>query len=260
MKLTIKQQQLAKENKLLPFLLDKLNELDDKLSTVEEMLDKKPNSLPITDEAKIEKIASRLAVKMATIEKGEKGDVGDDGHTPTKEELVALIRPLIPQVKDGKTPTDDELIKLIKPLLPKLDDLVAKVPTPPFLTSIEIRDRLEILGEGEKLSIQAIQDLPKILEEKLKDLEKKTGSKPTGGFNYNSMSFHIVDDETPTGTVNGVNTAFTIKDVPNPVSSLKVYVNGQRMRVTTDYTFAGVTITFVTAPPTSSIILVDYRK
>ena len=85
------------------------------------------------------------------------------------------------------------------------------------------------------------------------------GGRPTGGFNYNSMDFHIIDDETPTGTINGTNKAFTIKNPPNPVSSLKVYLNGQRMRITEDYTFSGATITFITAPPTTSILLVDYR-
>lgn len=39
-------------------------------------------------------------------------------HTPTKEELTALITPLIPKSKDGKTPTTEELIKLITPLIP----------------------------------------------------------------------------------------------------------------------------------------------
>lgn len=43
---------------------------------------------------------------------------GDDGHTPTSAELRALIRPLIPKVKDGKTPTEEQLRDLILPLIP----------------------------------------------------------------------------------------------------------------------------------------------
>lgn len=66
------------------------------------------------------------------------------------------------------------------------------------------------------------------------------------------------DDETPSGTVNGVNDTFTTASTPIN-GSLKVYVNGSRMRVTEDYTLSGTTITFLTAPPSSSIILVDYR-
>ncbi len=73
------------------------------------------------------------------------------------------------------------------------------------------------------------------------------------------MNIHIIDDETPNGTVNGVNTDFTISLTPSPTTSLKVYVNGQRMKLTEDYTLSSKTITFVTAPPTGSILTVDYR-
>lgn len=81
-----------------------------------------------------------------------------------------------------------------------------------------------------------------------------------GGFSKIAMEGKFIDDETPSGAINGSNTAFTVAFAPNPVSSLKVFVNGARMRITEDYTFSGKTITFTTAPPTNSIILVDYRK
>ena len=48
-----------------------------------------------------------------------KGAKGDDGHTPTRDELLEIIRPLIPEVEDGHTPTKEELEELIKPLIPK---------------------------------------------------------------------------------------------------------------------------------------------
>lgn len=47
-----------------------------------------------------------------------------DGKTPTAEELLAIIKPLIPaavpgpQGTDGKTPTDAQLLALIRPLIP----------------------------------------------------------------------------------------------------------------------------------------------
>ncbi len=71
----------------------------------------------------------------------------------------------------------------------------------------------------------------------------------------------LVNDETPTGTVNGSNTAFTLANTPKS-GTLKVYVNGQRMQSGSgnDYTLSGVTITFTTAPPTNSVILCDYQK
>lgn len=50
---------------------------------------------------------------------------GDKGDVPKKEELLSIIKPLIPVVKDGEdghTPTKDELVSLIKPLIPKVKD------------------------------------------------------------------------------------------------------------------------------------------
>jgi hypothetical protein len=48
-----------------------------------------------------------------------KGKDGEDGKTPTEKELLDLIRPLIPEVKDGETPSDERLLSLIVPLIPK---------------------------------------------------------------------------------------------------------------------------------------------
>ena len=55
---------------------------------------------------------------------------GEDGHTPTKEELLDIIKPLIPDPingEDGYTPTDKDLLRLIKPLIPKIEN--GKTPT-----------------------------------------------------------------------------------------------------------------------------------
>lgn len=63
----------------------------------------------------------RMGEIEAVVIKGKQGDKGEDGKTPTKEELLALIEPLIPEPipgKDGETPTKKELLALIKPLIP----------------------------------------------------------------------------------------------------------------------------------------------
>jgi len=44
------------------------------------------------------------------------------GKTPSREELLALIEPLIPEPRHGETPTVDKLLGLIKPLIPKVKD------------------------------------------------------------------------------------------------------------------------------------------
>ena len=46
----------------------------------------------------------------------------EDGRTPTRDELMALITPLIPsKAKDGKTWTKEELVNLIMPLIPSIE-------------------------------------------------------------------------------------------------------------------------------------------
>lgn len=70
---------------------------------------------------------------------------------------------------------------------------------------------------------------------------------------------YFVWNETPTGTINGSNTVFTLANTPNPLTSLKVFVNGMLMKAEgEDYTLVGGIITFVTAPPTNSILTVGY--
>ena len=69
----------------------------------------------------------------------------------------------------------------------------------------------------------------------------------------------FVEDETPTGTIDGSNTSFTLAGTPAPTNSLEVRVNGMVMTLTEDYTLSGDTLTLGTAPPTGSILRVDYR-
>ena len=68
----------------------------------------------------------------------------------------------------------------------------------------------------------------------------------------------FVDNEIPSGTIDGTNTDFTIANIPVS-GSLKVYRGGSRQKLTEDYTFSGITITFIIAPQDGEIILVDYR-
>jgi hypothetical protein len=71
----------------------------------------------------------------------------------------------------------------------------------------------------------------------------------------------FVDQEIPTGAVNGVNLAFTLSQTPSPGSSLAVYRNGVRMTLGVDYTFSVATITFGTglAPQSGDTLTCSYR-
>lgn len=67
-------------------------------------------------------------------------------------------------------------------------------------------------------------------------------------------------NETPTGTINGVNQAFTTSGTAI-ANSLKVFLNGQLQYAGgTDYTLSSTTITFNTAPLTGSTLRVWYMS
>ena len=70
---------------------------------------------------------------------------------------------------------------------------------------------------------------------------------------------YFVENETPTGAINGSNTSFTLASDPNPDSSLEVWVNGQKLAVTEDYSLSGDTLTTVIAFPTGTILKCNYR-
>ena len=165
------------------------------------------------------------------------------------KEKIAELDKKMSEIKDGKD-ADEE--KIVADVLTQI-----KLPEQKIFEPEEIRDKLETLKGKEKLNIDAIFEL----QEKLDELKKAGGGRffGGGGFNYDALNIHLVDDETPTGTVDGANTDFIINHIPSPANSLKVYVGGQRLRLTEDYTLASRTITFLIAPPTGSIILCDYR-
>lgn len=67
-------------------------------------------------------------------------------------------------------------------------------------------------------------------------------------------------DETPSGTINGSNTVFTVSSLPVENEAVDVYVDGIKQIPTTDYSVSGATITFVVAPAPGQSVRVDYIK
>jgi len=67
--------------------------------------------------------------------------------------------------------------------------------------------------------------------------------------------------ETPTGSVNGVNTSFTLANTPI-AGTEQVFLNGllQEPGAGNDYTISGATITYLTAPLTNDRLRVSYYK
>jgi hypothetical protein len=71
----------------------------------------------------------------------------------------------------------------------------------------------------------------------------------------------FVDQETPSGTMDGTNTTFTLSQAPSPASSLAVYLNGILQDAGQDFTLSGSSIQFVAAatPQPGDTLLASYR-
>lgn len=67
----------------------------------------------------------------------------------------------------------------------------------------------------------------------------------------------VVTGEVPTGMIDSSNVTFTLAKTPI-AGTVQVFLQGLRKKLTTDYTVSGKTITFVTAPTTGNVLLVDY--
>jgi hypothetical protein len=191
-----------------------------------------------TSQLKIE-IENKVNEILSSIKDGEKGE---DGYTPIKG--VDYF-----DGKDGRDGRDGIGIKGDKGDA-GIDGKDGSPDTP-----IQIVDKINTLEEV--IEQKTIKGLSNIISNLQRAIKEKT-VKQMGGGGFSDVNF--VESETPTGVVNGVNTDFVLSSTPTPSTSLKVFVNGQRFKITEDYTLSGTTITFVTAPPTSSIILCDYRK
>lgn len=71
----------------------------------------------------------------------------------------------------------------------------------------------------------------------------------------------IVDLETPSGTIDGANTTFTLANAPSPAASLHLYLNGVLQLAGTHFTLSGATITFLAGfiPQVGDVLRASYR-
>lgn len=69
-----------------------------------------------------------------------------------------------------------------------------------------------------------------------------------------------MQQEIPSGTVNGSNVTFTLTNTPVTTLSLSLYVDGILQLQTTDYTLSSATITFTTAPALGQSIRAVYSN
>ena len=102
-------------------------------------------------------------------DKVRKIKIGEDGHTPTNNELLALIQPLIPKIPDAE-----------KPDLERFDEEVER-----------LNDKIEEL------------------EKKIEESSKRRLGGTGGDANVAYSLLRLIKKETPNGLVNGTNKVYT---------------------------------------------------
>lgn len=177
-----------------------------------------------------------------------------DGKTPTKEELTSLILPLIPEVsdgepgKDGSPDTGEEIIKKIN----KADSLISKDAVQGFKElekAVEEKtgNTVRVGWGAHPLTVQsagvAIDKNTRFINfvgAGITSVARTANGVVTvtiGGGGGSSV-------ETPTGTVNGSNTTFTVSNEPK-----YIVVDGVTKFVTVHYTYSGGTLEITDGAP-----------
>lgn len=125
-------------------------------------------------------------------------------------------------------------------------------PEAPEVDIIDIRNRFEALKQEDKLDKSAIRGL----EDELKRLEKKIDDKQstggTGGvtnLRIQQAFKYILKTESPTGTIDGSNTTYTVTQ--NIFAVLSMSINGETIAQLPNYTISGRTITFSSPLPSA---------
>lgn len=189
---------------------------------------------------------------------------GRPGHTPTDEEIIALIKPLIPepQIVEKVIEKTTEIIVKEQPIVTQeirevaiaesAEEILRKIGPQLAAFGVVFRNGLELLETGEKLKISAIEGLEEELK-KLKDLVSSSrGRVVVGGTRNVGTSIY---EEIPAGS----GTSFTLAHVP-VAGTVRLYRGGARQQVGIgkDYTISGTNITLAVALVVGEILIADY--
>lgn len=265
---------IQRKKALIPSPIDLrsvIGEHNDLLSTIQEKRDALQKIHDASEQAHAEfvfearKRLERLDAIIAEARLIEKGDPGEPGTSVDHNEVVAdvLKKVVIPKPVHGKDAVVDyqKVAKLAAQLVPK--------PKPQKEAKIDHESLAEtvlgLIATGKKkLSVKHLGDFNEGLEQTIAPIRSLAAGFRGGGdtvaagngvtiTNANGVKTISASGssgfQTPTGTVNGVNTVFVFTTAPNAV----VVDGGRAMqRVSADgtvnWTIAGTTITLAVAP------------
>ena len=226
-------------------------------------------------------LAADLVEAFKTLQKAVsdgrlKGDKGEPGYSPVREfesavggyerRFAGLMRQVedklaaIRNGKDGRDGKDAEITPELVRQVAEMASEMVELPDFPTLITQEpgaIRNALELLQGDDRLSVASIRGLP----ERFDELVRYVGAASGGTIGKQQVYAFIrqavsdgtipaggsVTVETPTGTVNSVNAAFTVTAIPKWIVS-----DGTTYYENAGYTRSSLNIT-MDIPPSSYI-------
>lgn len=213
--------------------------------------------------------ATETFQSIKQIQKGDKGESGrdgigidgKDGATPTREELIALIQPLIPKIKDGHTPTREEMAEMMKPLLPNeyliMEKVLTQIKLPESPTAEAIADLVLEKLKDKKFTVEEIEGLQNILNTLNRNIAELKGRKLQGGGGGGGMS----EPQHEQFACNGVLTSFTLGYKVAYGKAILGFYQGQQISLTTHYTVSGNVITTTFVPDDGTTVeFIYWRK
>ena len=278
----------------MPTQEEKLNKLKELLKMVDESITRKEftdsfaNVVKFVMEVKKknEEEMDQLKAEYAQVIERAKEEITAFNFNEPKEKLNKLMAKVEDRVSDKLDEIAKEHSDSMDMMAKDMDYLKGYKDTIANMISEQergmnfIRDKVRDLKNGDKgepgkngspdtpdqilnkitglLEIEDIKNLKETLEE-LKKIREERRIFGGGGFSKIAMDSRILDPYTPTGTIDGVNTDFTLTKIPNPSASLKVWRGGALQSLTEDYTLSGTTLTFLVAPVVGEIIKVEHR-
>ena len=213
--------------------------------TVKQLFQDDPETLRLLELREQTDLLRELAAKKLTFDgvetiKGDKGEKGDRGEPGDKGEQG---EPGIDGIdgkdgrdgvdgrdgKDGKSVLKSEIEEMVKESIPSLKGFIKEKTLQELLDEREAKVSKSLKAEIKKLTEMVVLNY--------------------GGHGGAPSTAKTLSVEVPTGTVDGINTVFTVLHTP-----VYMEVSGQIMVSSTQdatnygYTLAGLTVTFVNAP------------
>jgi len=245
-------EELQKLQKKLQSVSNAFNSGEDyaKADEVVEIFKEMENALKAIKEYLEDKIVKASSDVLSEVETNKKEmdtlNTSLDTHIGYMEDEIATqianVKALIPKMPD--IPNVEALEnKIILDFTLRLEELKKTFPTIEIETAGTIREKLESLKGNDRIDKSSIRGL----EEELKKLEASNGR--SGILGVARRVFF--QQKNISGTINSSNVTFTFEGKNPQQFSERVFLNYIEQNPLTDYTIAGNTITYTTAPDTS---------